>query len=105
MDAFREVAVVKKANIYFDGGVTSRTVLFRDGSKKTLGIMQPGHYEFSTSDKEVIEILFGELDVILAGEDTGKTVKEGESFSVPAHTTFTVKVKTLTDYCCSFMKP
>ncbi|MFB1488990.1 MULTISPECIES: pyrimidine/purine nucleoside phosphorylase [unclassified Thiocapsa] len=28
-------------NCYFGGGVTSRTIRFPDGSKKTLGIMQP----------------------------------------------------------------
>ena len=36
---FKNVTVVKKANVYFDGKVTSRTVLFDDGEKKTLGIM------------------------------------------------------------------
>jgi len=30
------VSVVKKANVYFDGRVTSRTVLFADGTKKHL---------------------------------------------------------------------
>jgi len=37
MSDFKNVTVLKKANIYFDGKVTSRTVLFNDGSKKTLG--------------------------------------------------------------------
>ena len=41
MSEFKGVTVVKKANIYFDGKVTSRTVIFADGSKKTLGIMLP----------------------------------------------------------------
>jgi purine/pyrimidine-nucleoside phosphorylase len=36
-DQFENVVVVKKANVYFDGKVTSRTVLFADGSKKLLG--------------------------------------------------------------------
>ena len=45
------VSVEKKANFYFDGKVTSRSVLFADGSKKTLGIMLPGEYEFNTSQK------------------------------------------------------
>jgi len=103
MDDFHDVAVVKKANIYFDGGVTSRTILFRDGSKKTLGIMHPGQYEFSTSDKEVMEIFSGELDLLLPGEGTWKPVKAGDSFTVPAQAKFTMKVKTLTDYCCSFI--
>jgi hypothetical protein len=38
---FKNVTVIKKANVYFDGKVTSRTVIFPDGSKKTLGIMFP----------------------------------------------------------------
>ncbi len=35
MSNFENVTVVKAANIYFDGKVTSRVVQFADGSKKT----------------------------------------------------------------------
>jgi len=56
MSEFQNVTVVKRANVYFDGKVVSRTVVFADGAKKTLGIMQPGEYEFSTGDKEIMEI-------------------------------------------------
>jgi uncharacterized protein YaiE (UPF0345 family) len=104
MSEFKNVTVVKKANVYFDGKVVSRTVLFPDGSKKTLGFMQPGEYEFSTGDKEIMEILSGELDVMLPGAKVWKAVKGGESFDVPANSKFTMKVKTLSDYCCSFVK-
>ena len=45
MEQFQNVTIVKKANIYFDGKVTSRTVLFEDGTRKTLGIMLPGQYD------------------------------------------------------------
>lgn len=37
MSEFKGVTIVKKANIYFDGKVTSRSVIFPDGSRKTLG--------------------------------------------------------------------
>jgi purine/pyrimidine-nucleoside phosphorylase len=104
MSEFRNVTIIKKANIYFQGGVTSRTVIFEDGSKKTLGIMQPGDYEFNTADAEIMEILAGELDVQLPGEGAWKAVKGGESFNVPANSKFSLKVKTLSDYCCSFVK-
>lgn len=104
MSEFKNVTVVKKANVYFDGMVTSRTVLFPDGSKKTLGVMQPGEYEFSTGDKEIMEILSGELDALLPGESAWKAIKGGESFEVPANEKFTMKVKKLSDYCCSFVK-
>lgn len=104
MSEFKGVTVVKKANVYFDGKVTSRTVLFPDGSKKTLGVMLPGEYEFNTGDKELMEMLSGELDVLLPGEKSWKAVKGGESFEVAANSTFKLKVRKLSDYCCSFLK-
>ena len=104
MSEFKNVTVVKEANVYFNGGVVSRTVLFPDGSKKTLGFMQPGEYEFSTGDKEIMEIMAGELDVMLPGASSWKRFSGGESFDVPANSKFTMKVKTLSDYCCSFVK-
>ena len=101
---FKNVTVVKKANIYFDGKVTSRTVVFPDGSKKTLGIMFPGDYEFSTAEKEIMEILAGNLDIMLPGATGWVSIKEGEAFEVPAQSKFSLKVKRLTDYCCSYVK-
>jgi purine/pyrimidine-nucleoside phosphorylase len=104
MSEFKNVSVVKKANIYFNGGVTSRTVIFPDGSKKTLGIMLPGEYEFNTSDKEIMEIFAGDMDVLLPGSQDWKTVKGGETFEVPAKSKFNLKVRSISDYCCSFVK-
>ena len=66
MSEFQNVTVVKCANVYFDGKVVSRTLVFPDGAKKTLGIMQPGEFEFSTGDQEIMEIISGDLDVALA---------------------------------------
>ena len=63
MSNFENVTVVKAANIYFDGKVTSRVLQFADGSKKTLGIMMPGDYEFGTDDNELMEIQVGEMYV------------------------------------------
>jgi uncharacterized protein YaiE (UPF0345 family) len=103
MSEFTNVTVVREANIYFNGGVASRTVLFPDGTKKTLGIAQPGEYEFSTGAAEVMEILSGEVDVKLPGHAGWLRFATGESFEVPANETFTMKVLTLTDYCCSFI--
>ncbi|MDF2985024.1 MAG: RmlC-like protein [Eubacterium sp.] len=69
MNTFENVSIVKKANVYFDGKVTSRTVVFPNGEKKTLGIMMPGEYEFGTADKELMEILAGKLEVLLPDSD------------------------------------
>jgi len=103
MSRFDNVTVLKNANIYFDGKVTSRTVLFPDGTKKTLGIMLPGEYEFGTSQEEVMEILSGKLEVLLPGNSEWKIIPGGDSFTVPANAKFKLKVSEITDYCCSYI--
>jgi uncharacterized protein YaiE (UPF0345 family) len=103
MPEFRNVMVVRKANIYFEGTVTSRTIIFPDGAKKTLGIMLPGEYTFNTDAAELMEIQSGDLDVLLPGSSDWTPVMGGESFQVPAKSAFTMKVKAVTDYCCSFI--
>lgn len=104
MSEFNNVTVVKNANVYFDGKVSSRTIRFTDGSEKTLGFMLPGQYEFNTAAAEIMEILSGDLEVLLPQSDTWKSVRGGESFNVPENSQFSVKIKTPTDYCCSFVK-
>jgi len=101
-DRFENVTVVKQANIYFDGKVTSRTVLFADGTRKTLGIMMPGDYEFGTGARELMEMLNGEMEVLLPGQSEWQTFKAGESFEVPANSSFKLKVNVPVDYCCSY---
>lgn len=103
MPEFANVTVVKKANIYFDGKVTSRTVIFPDGTKKTLGIMLPGEYTFNTGAKELMEIQGGLLELLVAGETTWRTIKGGQDFEVPANSSFTMRVKEVSDYICSFL--
>ena len=101
MTKFENVNLIKQANIYFDGKVTSRTAVLQDGTKKTLGIMLPGEYEFSTGLKEEMEILAGTLEFKLSGQDW-KTIEGTGVFFVPANDKFQLKVHTVTDYCCSY---
>ena len=101
-DRFENVTIIKKANVYFDGKVTSRNVLFADGTRKTLGFMLPGDYEFSTGAREVMEMLNGEMDVLLPGAAEWQTFRAGQSFEVPANSSFKLKLKGIVDYCCSY---
>ena len=103
MEKFENVTVAKAANVYFDGKVTSRTVFIENGEKCTLGIMLPGEYEFGTDKKELMEIMSGELSVLLPQESEWRTISGGESFEVPASSKFQLKVQSVTDYCCSYL--
>ena len=103
MKQFDNVTVEVKGNSYFDGTVTSRTVHFADGTKKTLGFMLPGEYEFGTGAAELMEITSGALDVKLPDAKEWIAIKGGESFDVPANSKFQVNVKKITDYCCSYL--
>lgn len=103
MSTFENVSITKAANVYFDGKVTSRKIEFNDGTIKTLGIMLPGEYEFGTETAEVMEILAGDLDVKLPNNETWQTVQGGQSFNVPANAKFQLKIKSITDYCCSYI--
>ena len=101
-DIFDNVTIIKKANVYFDGKVTSRTVLFSDGTRKTLGFMMPGEYEFSTGARELMEVLNGEMDVLLPDQSDWQTFKAGQFFEVPADSSFRLKLNGAVDYCCSY---
>ncbi|MGB9521363.1 MAG: pyrimidine/purine nucleoside phosphorylase [Anaerolineales bacterium] len=101
-DQFENVTIVKKANVYFGGKVTSRTVLFPDGSHKTLGFMLPGEYEFNTAAREVMEILSGSMEVLLPEKADWQTFEAGDVFEVPPNSSFKLKLHEAVDYCCSY---
>lgn len=103
MDTIQNATILKAANIYYDGKVTSRTVKLSDGSTQSLGIMLPGEYTFGTNEAEIMEMLSGELEIKLPGEEW-KTLQTPTAFNVPANSSFDLKIKTVTDYCCSYIK-
>ena len=103
MAEIKNVTVKKEANIYYDGKVTSRTITLDNGDTQSLGIMLPGDYTFGTDLAEIMEIMSGDLDIKLPGEDW-KTLNTPETFNVPANSSFDLKIKTITDYCCSYIK-
>ncbi|GGP56583.1 hypothetical protein GCM10009347_23940 [Shewanella algicola] len=39
MSMLQHVSVAKQANVYFNGKVTSRSVVFADGTRQTLGVV------------------------------------------------------------------
>ena len=103
MDRFEQATIVKRANVYYEGKVTSRTVFFADGTRKTLGIILPGRYSFGTAQKEHMEILGGTLKALLPGETQWQSFAEGQTFEIAANSKFEVEAEGVCDYCCSYI--
>ena len=104
MDSFKNVDVGKLANIYFEGKVISRNIFLKDGSKKTLGVMLVGEYEFSTVSRELIEIISGKLNVKFKDNNDWKLITKGMEFNIPKNTTFKLEVLELVNYICSYFE-
>lgn len=104
MTKFSNVSVAALANLYFDGRVVSHSVELPDGSKKTLGVMFPGTYKFSTVAAELMEIIDGSCEVTIDGSDTTRFIPTDESFNVDANSGFTITVNSGTcQYICSYI--
>jgi uncharacterized protein YaiE (UPF0345 family) len=100
---FDQVSIIKRANVYFDGKCISHTVLFEDGTRKTLGVIMPGVLNFGTDAPELMEVQAGQCRIRLEGSDEWKTYGAGESFMVPGKSRFDIDVIEMLDYICSYL--
>ena len=103
MSQFDNVSVKKAANVYFDGKCVSHTVLFADGTKKTVGVIFPSKLTFNTVAPEVMELNAGACKIKIAGQSEWKTYRAGEKFSVPGNTSFDIETLEMLDYVCHFV--
>lgn len=99
---FKNAEIRKRANVYHDGQVTSRSVITADGEMKTLGIMLPGVYRFNTEAPEVIDVTQGRCRVRVADEIEWREYTAGESIRIPGSSHFEIEVTELIDYVCHF---
>ncbi len=99
---FDNVSVIKKSNVFFDGKCVSHTVLFADGTKKSVGVIFPSSLVFNTGAPEIMEINGGKCRVRIKGETEWKTYEAGQSFSVPGDSHFDIETLELLDYVCHF---
>ena len=101
---FSNVTALTKANVYFDGKVVSHSLVFADGSKKTLGLIYPGDYHFGTEKAERMEIVSGACVVKIDGAEDRVAYSAGEFFDVPAKSGFDISVAVgICEYICSFL--
>jgi hypothetical protein len=97
------VSVVTKANVYFDGNVVSHSVNYPDGTKKSIGLIFPGSYNFNTEAPERMEIVAGTCRAQVAGESEATVYEAGSHFDVPGNSSFDIEVESgVAEYVCSF---
>ena len=90
-----------KANIYFDGKVVSYTFFIPDWSRRTVGIIFPGKYEFKTDHPENMFVTSGFLEVSIAGAPQFYC-RANEAFDVPRNTKFQVICGLPVEYICTY---
>ncbi|MCE9687975.1 pyrimidine/purine nucleoside phosphorylase [Shewanella sp. AS16] len=103
MDIFEQVSVAKRANLYFDGKVSSRNIFFADGSKQTLGVVLPGEYEFATSQGEIMQVMSGSFEVLLPHAQDWQVFAAGSQFELAAGVSFKLRNAAVAEYCCSYL--
>lgn len=104
MKSFTNVTADSLANIYFDGRVVSHSIHFPDGTKKTIGVIFPGTYRFTTGAPEIMDIIDGFCEVNIDGSTATKIVSTNESFEVPGDSAFNITVNSgICQYICSFL--
>jgi uncharacterized protein YaiE (UPF0345 family) len=89
-------------NEYFDGNVKSLGYTSAKG-QSTIGVMEAGTYEFSTSKHETMIVIEGEMEVKLPNQTEWKIFKAGESYTIDANKKFQVKVNLQTAYLCQYV--
>ncbi len=102
MSQFDNVSVVKQGNVFFDGKCVSHSVLFNDGTRKTVGVILPSTLTFNVGVPEVMEITSGTCRVKIGDETTFKTYAAGSRFSVPENGKFVIEADEVVNYVCSF---
>jgi uncharacterized protein YaiE (UPF0345 family) len=90
-----------KVNEYFGGSVKSITLNTEQGPA-TVGVMEPGEYEFGTSSVEVMSVVSGKLTVKLPGAPDWADFHPGQQFTVPAGVKFQLRVPVDTAYLCLY---
>ena len=96
------VSVATQANVYFDGKCVSHSITLADGTKKSVGVILPASLTFNTGAAEIMECVAGACEYKLAGSSEWKKSGAGEKFSIPANSSFEIRVAEAYHYICHF---
>ena len=96
------VTLTTQANVYFDGKCVSHGFTLADGNKKSVGVVLPATLTFNTGAAEIMECVGGSCEYKLAGSDEWKKSGPGDKFSIPANSSFEIRVTEPYHYICHF---
>jgi uncharacterized protein YaiE (UPF0345 family) len=96
------VSVATQASVYFDGKCVSHQLTFPDGTRKSVGVVLPATLTFNTGVAEIMECVAGSCDYRLAGSEVWQSASAGHRFSVPANSSFDIRVSESYHYICHF---
>ena len=97
-----QASISTRANVYFGGKCVSHSVELPDGTKKSVGVVLPATLTFNTAAPERMELVDGECRVRLAGSDDWTDYRGGQSFDVPADSSFDIEVTKDLHYICHY---
>lgn len=102
-ETFRNVTVKALASVFFQGNVVSHTFWDQNGTRRSLGVMLPGAYRFTTGDPEIMAITAGRAKARIDGEDEWGVYEAGSSFRIPGNSAFDIVVEgDPAQYLCIF---
>jgi uncharacterized protein YaiE (UPF0345 family) len=97
---FDNVTLTTQANVYFDGKCVSHGFTLADGTRKSVGVVLPAELTFNTAAAEIMECVGGSCEYRLKGSDEWRSAKEGDSFQIPANSSFDIRVREAYHYIC-----
>lgn len=96
------VTLTTQANVYFDGKCVSHGFTLADGTKKSVGVVLPATLTFTTGAAEIMECVGGSCEYKLAGSNEWQKSGPGDKFSIPANSSFEIRVTEPYHYICHF---
>ena len=96
------VSVTTQANVYFDGKCVSHSFSTASGEKKSVGVVLPATLTFGTAAAEIMECVAGSCRYRLKDSAEWQTANAGESFHIPANSSFDIEVAEAFHYICHY---
>lgn len=103
-EKLQNIDVLAKANVYFDGRVTSHTCYRTDGSRFTLGIITAGSYTFNVGDREVVRLISGEVEVKRPCDTDWASFQAPQTFEIQADCDYDIRTYNVAEYICDYYR-